>query len=113
MIKDRSIKDTYDSRRKIITNEQYGYYLISPQWIKKKKRALKKKRFKTCCKKGCTNTKVDLHHKKYDNIGAANELTDVVPLCREHHKRIHDLSKETGMSVHLCTHMVIYSKHEI
>lgn len=41
----------------------------------------------------CKNTKFELHHRTYDRIGA-EFLSDLVPLCRTHHQKTHDLVKQ-------------------
>ena len=37
----------------------------------------------------CRDVNVDLHHKTYQRLGE-EKLTDLVPLCRNHHDQLHD-----------------------
>ena len=111
-ITERTINDTYNERRKLISNEDYKKYLLSSDWIELKRKALKKKRFKKCRKKCCDEEVVELHHMSYKRMNTKDELKDIIPLCRKHHQLIHDISKKTGLSVKLATSMVIYNKNE-
>lgn len=110
-IHEGSIKETYNIRRRTFTNEQYNEYLKSDEWAWKKRKWLKRKRFKKCQKKGCNSTHIEVHHVSYKRVGKIDEGKDVIPLCREHHQKVHDLSKELKLSVRLATNMVIYTKH--
>ena len=112
-ITERTINDTYNSRREILSNNDYRDYLKGDYWRRLKIKALKKKRFRRCRKKSCLNTVVELHHTSYKRMFTKDELKDIIPLCRNHHQLIHDISKKTGLSVKLSTNMVIYNRNEI
>ena len=42
--------------------------------------------------------KVELHHHTYDRLGC-ELLTDLVPLCRQHHAAVHRHKKKHGGSL--------------
>lgn len=110
-IHESSINETYNIRRRKFSNDKYKEYLKSDEWAWKKSKWLKRKDFKTCKKKGCKIRHIELHHISYKRVGTIHEGKDVIPLCRKHHQQVHDISKETGLSVRLATNMVIYNKH--
>lgn len=112
-IHEGSINETYDLRRGKFTNKEYNEYLKSKEWALKRDKWIILKRFKWCRKKGCKVAKVDIHHTSYKRVGTPEEGMDVIALCREHHQKVHDVSKKTGLSVRLATNMVIYNKHEL
>jgi len=41
----------------------------------------------------CADPNVDLHHRTYIRLGD-EKMTDLEPLCREHHEAVHDLEEE-------------------
>jgi hypothetical protein len=55
----------------------------------------------------CGAKQVDLHHRNYKRIGGKEHLSDLVPLCREHHEQVHtehqnrpqSLDKDTNRTV--------------
>jgi formate-dependent nitrite reductase cytochrome c552 subunit len=64
----------------------YTSYLKSAHWDSIKK-AYKKSGYPQYCM-GCKNSKFQLHHKTYKNIG--NEpLEDLMPLCKHCHTAVH------------------------
>lgn len=66
----------------------YKIYIKSPYWTKRKNSFYKKYgKFCLICKGSYS---IQLHHAFYGNYG--NEAdTDLIPLCVEHHARIHQL----------------------
>jgi hypothetical protein len=68
----------------------YREYLKTDHW-----KQIKEKYYNSDMPQECTicgDTVFDLHHRTYDRIGAEN-LNDLVPLCRSHHKATHKLVK--------------------
>jgi hypothetical protein len=67
----------------------YAEYLQSEHWqeVRRQYRASRKLP-QTCVV--CGNQRVDLHHLTYRRIGR-ERLTDLVPLCREHHDEAHEI----------------------
>lgn len=68
-------------------------YLRSEYWRKTRERY-----FSSALPQGCYvcgEEKVDLHHKTYKRLGR-EPLTDLLPLCREHHTACHKLVREKG-----------------
>ena len=65
----------------------YKEYINSPKWDEVK-RCYYRTHPKKCFICGTENN-IDLHHKTYTNLGHEREK-DLIPLCREHHKMIHD-----------------------
>lgn len=65
----------------------YAAYIRSDHWLAVKKRYRASKLPQTCL--ACGGTPVDLHHRTYNRLGQ-EWLTDLVPLCREHHNQVHN-----------------------
>jgi hypothetical protein len=70
--------------------KSYAAYLRSPQWEAVKWR-YKHSRLPQGCQE-CGAKQVDLHHRTYKRIGGKEHLSDLVPLCRQHHRSIHRAS---------------------
>ena len=69
----------------------YNLYLKSDHWREVKNRYYGKLNNKVCFI--CDSPKnLNLHHKTYKNIGDEKN-SDLVCLCRKHHKECHDLIK--------------------
>lgn len=66
----------------------YRDYIRSAAWAEKRA-AYRRSNLPQGCYV-CGARKVDLHHKTYKRLGA-ERLTDLLPLCREHHFRAHDM----------------------
>jgi hypothetical protein len=64
----------------------YAEYLKTPHWKAFKQRYRQSDRLQWCVV--CCDPKYELHHRSYDHIGA-EQLDDVVALCRAHHARAH------------------------
>lgn len=65
----------------------YTDYLQSEHWREVKQRYRASRRLPQACVV-CGSRQVDLHHLTYSRIGR-ERLTDLVPLCREHHDEAH------------------------
>jgi hypothetical protein len=68
----------------------YAEYLDSELWQQTKRRYYASDYPKRCLV--CGRPEVDLHHRTYVRLGK-EELFDLVPLCREHHQRLHEMIK--------------------
>lgn len=64
----------------------YEDYLASPEWQAFKEWYAKSSFPQYCLV--CRSKEFELHHWRYEDIGQ-DDLHDVIPLCREHHKEIH------------------------
>lgn len=64
----------------------YTDYLKSAHWKSFKARYQQSDRPQECIR--CGNPRYELHHRSYDHVGA-EQLDDVVALCRAHHSRAH------------------------
>jgi hypothetical protein len=73
-----------------VTGIPYADYIRSAEWAEVKRRYRASKLPKKCVV--CQNPNVDLHHKTYKRLGK-EWLTDLAPLCRNHHTRVHDRVK--------------------
>lgn len=74
-------------RLKELGFNNYKEYLNSKYWREAKKRYNKAK-FPNRCLSGCSG-RYELHHRSYVRLG--RELpTDLVPLCRKCHEKVHD-----------------------
>ena len=104
---DMTYEDTWNTRMERLTElgmTSYEDYLLSPQWVESKAKAHKRPNYNKC--EVCSSKLVQLHHSGYAWIGTKFELRSVNAFCALHHKLIHDLAKETGVSVRLCTNIV-------
>lgn len=105
MIQDKSLSNSL--KRLNIAN--YDLYLNSDIW-----RAFRSKYYKLSKKlycRVCKSFKIELHHINYSRLG--NEmLTDVIPLCREHHEKIHEWLLDRKLEVGYTLSGVSYLKAE-
>lgn len=66
--------------------DTYAQYTRSPEWATTKARYRASKLPQKC--RICGERWVDLHHRSYKRTGAEN-LHDLIPLCRKHHEALH------------------------
>lgn len=64
----------------------YADYLASDLWLHFKSTYKRSNRPQRCMV--CQSNQIELHHNDYSRLGC-EKLTDVVPLCREHHEAVH------------------------
>ncbi len=76
--------------------DSYDAYLQSDHW-QDFKRAYRKSRRPSRCAV-CDSKRIELHHHTYVRLGV-ERLSDVTPLCREHHSAVHEWLKECKMPV--------------
>ena len=79
----------------LLSEQQQWYrneYLLSDEWKEraKQRRAIDGFKCAICGKKGC----LSVHHISYANIGNENVETDLVTLCEECHKSLHEQIKQ-------------------
>lgn len=77
------------------TKASYAAYLRSDHWQNVKTRYRTSKLPQSCVV--CGAERVDLHHRTYERLGR-ERLTDLVPLCREHHGEAHRLRQKKQMT---------------
>jgi len=68
---------------------QHKEYLSSDRWKKLRYEILKRDNF-TC--QDCGNRARDVHHLDYDYLGTSEEAKFCISLCRECHKKRHNIS---------------------
>lgn len=90
--------DTYKVRAMLLNGMTYEQYLRSDRWAEIKAKAASRPYYKQCL--ACTSTdRINLHHKNYRFIGTHREMTEIIPLCGDCHKRVHDFAKDENISV--------------
>lgn len=72
-----------------MTANDYAIYLTGPHWISFRDEYRSRYDF-TCFV--CSGAADDLHHITYDRVGC-ERVEDVTPLCRAHHREVHDAVK--------------------
>ena len=80
----------FKDKLKALGFENYEEYLASPHWQDFKERYRDSVRRQHCAV--CCGKPVQLHHHTYERLGA-EELSDVIPLCRDHHTSVHEWLK--------------------
>ena len=76
--------------RKPVGQFEYRDYMNSAAWEAVKRRYRNSTLPQKCLV--CGNSQVHLHHRSYDRLGR-ERLNDLVPLCQEHHRGVHDFAK--------------------
>lgn len=103
---DYTYQDTWitrDTKLKKL-NLTYDEYLNSDYWKQTLKKANSRSIYNKC--EYCSNKRDDLHHSSYKWLGEKNELMLVYPACHEHHNFIHQLAKESNLSIRLVTNFL-------
>lgn len=67
--------------------ESYRDYLKSDHWARKRDEYRRSGLPQWCI--GCNDKRFQLHHRSYTRLGA-ERLTDLIPLCRDCHRKVHD-----------------------
>lgn len=104
---DMTYNDTWTTRsRRLLELNMGSYeeYLMSHHWVTTKKKALTRANYNRC--EICGNPDVQLHHTSYNWIGTKFELRSINSFCDTHHSFIHELARQTGVSVRLCTNLL-------
>lgn len=76
--------------------DSYDEYLRSDHWIGFREKYKQSDCPQMCCL--CGDPKFQLHHVTYDRVGS-EELSDVMPLCSNHHEHVHYLLETMGLPV--------------
>ena len=66
--------------------EDYVRYIRSSKWLNLKKKVFRYKG--KICRKCGRRKSTQVHHKTYERLGK-EQLSDLVPVCRVCHKKIH------------------------
>jgi len=74
----------------------YAEYLASDHWKGVKRRYRKRGRRMVC--EVCGSRRIQLHHHNYSRLGK-EKMGDLTPLCRGHHKAVHEWLKANGKPV--------------
>jgi hypothetical protein len=74
----------------------YREYLESEHWANLKRRYRASNLPQMCL--GCNDPRVQMHHRTYQRIGR-EELTDIIPLCKACHDKVHDYCRGNSMHV--------------
>lgn len=75
------------SKIKIKSKEDYQTYLKSSHWQEIRKKVFKEYGYR-CDQCGSTKN-LHIHHITYENLGE-EDISDLVPLCENCHKKLHD-----------------------
>jgi 5-methylcytosine-specific restriction endonuclease McrA len=84
----------------------YQGYLKSDHW-KKMKAWFRKSGFPKRCLACGVQTKLQLHHKSYDNLGKEIYGWDLILLCKSCHERVHVYEKQERVLLERATDEVI------
>lgn len=83
--------------------DSYSKYLASPHW-KGVRVDYESSDLPQFCL-GCKSNRFELHHRTYTRLGN-EKLVDLIPLCRECHKKVHDYAKNHDLGIH-DTHLIL------
>ena len=72
-----------------LTYVTYYDYIQSDEWKKVKAKRLNMDGYK--CKLCGTAKNLQCHHVSYEHLGKPDEIDDVITLCRECHRKVHDV----------------------
>ena len=104
---DMTYNDTWETRDKSLKRLgliNYEEFLRSEHWLHMRKKAQGRENYKMCEACGRRH-ELDLHHSSYKPIGTSRELINVNTFCRKCHANIHNLARESGVSVRICTNL--------
>lgn len=86
-----------ESRCRTLKPDEYAAYIRSPEWQSVRQRYFASPGMPQFCMV-CGSSAFDLHHMTYKRLGH-ERLSDLWPLCREHHLGVHTLMKEAGVDL--------------
>lgn len=81
------IEQMLPPRRSLLPGENYADYLMSVRWQCVRLRALIRAGRK--CQVCSSRERLEVHHNTYERVGHEAD-TDLIVLCRAHHKRFHE-----------------------
>lgn len=105
---DNTYNDTWNTREQRLKElgTTYKEFLQSAYWLDVKRKAQSRAAY-NCCKVCGSTSDIDLHHTSYKWLGTKDELRCVIPLCREHHEKVHNLAKTKQISVRLASNTLV------
>lgn len=86
----RQLELTRHKKGFTVTGIPYRDYMKSAEWAEVRRRYRASKLPQHCLT--CGSKELTLHHRTYKRLGA-ERLTDLVPLCWEHHQELHRKEK--------------------
>lgn len=111
---DMTYSDTWqtrDNQLKIIGYDTYEEFLKSNYWVNTRNKLKYNPKYSACCVCKSSN-QVELHHTSYKWLGTKDELRVVFPFCQPHHKEVHNIAKQTGVSVRIASDYVRNNKSQ-
>lgn len=99
---DQSFADTWITRQRVLTDQDYQSYLKSDEWRRIKQVASKREHYQKCWLCGATEN-LELHHRSYKWLGTPHAMRGLVAMCRTCHGGTHDYAKRNGLSVRRAT----------
>jgi 5-methylcytosine-specific restriction endonuclease McrA len=93
----RQPRNPREPRRRTLKPDEYAAYIRSAEWQAVRQRYFASPGMPQFCMV-CGSSAFDLHHMTYRRLGH-ERLSDLWPLCREHHLGVHALMKETGVDL--------------
>ena len=94
--------------RRLKRSSRHTLYVRSPAWFELRAKHLQ--RHGADCKACGATTKIHLHHKTYDRLGA-EKLTDLVALCETCHAAVHRYARaHRTLSLWAATDHVVKSR---
>lgn len=82
----------FSQRLESLGFKSYDDYLSGDHWQQFRQR-FRQSNLPQACRVCNTAKSIDLHHINYDNLGQET-FADIMPLCREHHTKVHEVLKE-------------------
>ena len=91
----------------------YNDYIKSDEWFRKREEIFKLKGRK--CYICNTSNNLDIHHLSYEFLGyeEENDFKDVIPLCRNCHKKLHDFIKEKESLIEVLKSDLIKTRNKV
>lgn len=97
----------FKQRLAALGHSTYGKYLESAHWQQFQQRYKDSGMSMRCAV--CSQKLIQLHHHTYKRLGR-EKLTDVTPLCRRHHLKVHDFLRSRRLLVESTTEAVRHLK---
>lgn len=91
--------------------ETYVAYLASEHWADVRRRYWESRLPKCCHGCGASSRPLDLHHRTYKRLGG-EYLTDLILVCRNCHRDIHQYEQKTSVHMWRSTNRVLRKKRK-
>ena len=78
-------------RQQLIDKMSYEEYLLTPEWLDTRRRALVKSGYR--CERCGSKTELNVHHKTYERKGHERP-EDLIVLCKTCHEKEHGLTND-------------------